>query len=97
MRKMKMYMILLEKADRDLDDALDAIAEECAAEGKPSHGADYDLRSERAYEDYEREIDDILFDARCNGIIIRCVKGKWKGTFGFCNWSRVSGTTLRFV
>ena len=36
------------------------IAAECAEEGKPDHGADYDLRCAARRESYDREIDLIL-------------------------------------
>ncbi len=34
---------------------LDHIAKECAAEGYPSHGANYELRTENLWEDYYAE------------------------------------------
>ena len=95
--KKKMYETLLEVAtERYLED-LEAVATECEAEGKPTWGADYELRTEPITEAYEREVNDILFDARCNGLLFQYTKGKWKPIYGFCNWSKMSGVHLRFV
>lgn len=36
----------LEKLQKEFDKECDAIAEECASEGYPSHGSNYELRVE---------------------------------------------------